>query len=289
LPIRVKIPREKKNSAFDLLFAVRLCLPGRFDGIGHGNWAGCRGGQGTGAVVVVFVVIAVLGQQGSREEGQENTSQKGMFHPTIQAMSSWISSRIVPVGVIGLILAQSLWSQSKPITYTEELESKAQAGDTEAQFQLGNCYFFGLGVPKKQIDGVTWYRKAAEAGHAEAQFNLGGCLWQGYGVEPNQLEAARWWRKSAGQNFAPAQISVGDCFLYGRGTEKNEAEAVRWFLKAAEQDYPAALYRLGNCYLQGTGVDRNIVEAMRYYRKAADLKYEPAIQFLHKMQEGDGG
>jgi len=178
--------------------------------------------------------------------------------------------------------------QTPAVSFNSELESRAQAGDVEAQFQLGNCYFFGLGVPKKQIDGVAWYRKAAEAGHAEAQFNLGGCLWQGYGVEPNQLEAARWWRKSAGQNFAPAQISVGDCFLYGRGTEKNEAEAVRWFQKAAEQEYPAALYRLGNCYLQGTGVDRNIVEAMRYYRKAADLKYEPAIQVLHKMQDGDG-
>ena len=105
--------------------------------------------------------------------------------------------------------------QAPALNYSKEMEAKAQAGDTEAQFQIGNCYFFGLGVPKKQIDGVAWYRKAAEQGHAEAQFNLGGCLYQGYGVEPNLLEAFRWWRKSAGQNFPAAQISVGDCFLFG--------------------------------------------------------------------------
>ena len=51
--------------------------------------------------------------------------------------------------------------QSSAVAYSKEMESKAQAGDTEAQFQLGNCYFFGLGVAKKQIDGVAWYRKVS--------------------------------------------------------------------------------------------------------------------------------
>ncbi|MEY2852095.1 MAG: Sel1 repeat, partial [Verrucomicrobiota bacterium] len=60
------------------------------------------------------------------------------------------------------------------------------------------------------------------------------------------------------------------------------------FQKAADQEYPAALYRMGNCYLQGTGVDRDIVQAMRYYRRAADLKYDPAVQVLHKLEEGSG-
>jgi hypothetical protein len=70
---------------------------------------------------------------------------------------------------------------------------------------------------------------------------------------------------------------------------KDERAAVRWFQKAADLEYPAALYRVGNCYLQGTGVDRDIVQAMRYYRKAADRNYGPAIQVLHKLEEGNGG
>jgi TPR repeat protein len=69
---------------------------------------------------------------------------------------------------------------------------------------------------------------------------------------------------------------------------KDEGEAIRWFQKAADQEYPAALYRMGNCYLQGAGVDRDIVQAMRYYRRAADLKYDPAVQVLHKLEEGSG-
>ena len=46
-------------------------------------------------------------------------------------------------------------AQNPPTTFSEELKSKADSGDAESQFQIGNCYFFGLGVPKKQIDGVT--------------------------------------------------------------------------------------------------------------------------------------
>ncbi|MFM8653141.1 MAG: hypothetical protein ACKODZ_00195 [Verrucomicrobiota bacterium] len=50
------------------------------------------------------------------------------------------------------------WAQRAGTAFSEELQAKAENGDADSQFQIGNCYFFGLGVPKKQIDGVNWYR-----------------------------------------------------------------------------------------------------------------------------------
>ena len=89
------------------------------------------------------------------------------------------------------------WAQTEenPNQYSAALQEKAESGDADAQFQLGDCYFFGLGVKRDLVEGASWYRKAAEAGQMKAQFNLGGCFHEGMGVEPDLMAAIRWWRK----------------------------------------------------------------------------------------------
>ncbi|NDB94747.1 MAG: sel1 repeat family protein [Verrucomicrobia bacterium] len=172
-----------------------------------------------------------------------------------------------------------------PPKYSQELQQQADSGDADAQFHVGDCYFFGLGIPKDQRKGVNWYRKAAEAGQMQAQFNLGGCLHEGLGIEPNLMEAIQWWRRSAGQDYAPAQISIGDCYIFGKGLPQDEEEGVRWFRKAAMQNYPAAQHRLGNCYFNGQGVRSDVVQAIQWYRKAADQGYQPSIRALQKLEK----
>ena len=44
------------------------------------------------------------------------------------------------------------------------LRSKANAGDAEAQFNLGVMYRVGRGVPQDYAQAVSWCRKAAEQG-----------------------------------------------------------------------------------------------------------------------------
>ncbi len=48
----------------------------------------------------------------------------------------------------------------------------ADAGNAQAQFNLGVMYVQGEGVPKDDAKAVKWYQKAAAQGHADAQFNL---------------------------------------------------------------------------------------------------------------------
>ena len=47
-----------------------------------------------------------------------------------------------------------------------ELLRKAEAGDAEAQFNLGFCYGNGKGVSCDYGQAVYWYRKSAEQGPA---------------------------------------------------------------------------------------------------------------------------
>ena len=49
---------------------------------------------------------------------------------------------------------------------------KANAGDAEAQADLGYAYVNGRGVPQDAAQAAAWTRKAADQGLAVAQSNL---------------------------------------------------------------------------------------------------------------------
>ena len=41
------------------------------------------------------------------------------------------------------------------------LSEQAEAGDIEAQYQVGKCYLEGIGTKKIVLDGVKWLKKRA--------------------------------------------------------------------------------------------------------------------------------
>ena len=51
---------------------------------------------------------------------------------------------------------------------------------------------------------MEWYRKAAEQGHAEAQYRLGEGYWFGEGVGQDYYEADKWYRRTADQGHTEA-------------------------------------------------------------------------------------
>ena len=77
-------------------------------------------------------------------------------------------------------------------TVTELLIPLAEAGDAEAQTDLGFMYANGLGVPQDYTEAVKWYRKAAEQGDALAQYNLGVRYAEGRGVTRDYVQAYAW-------------------------------------------------------------------------------------------------
>ncbi|MFZ2404786.1 MAG: SEL1-like repeat protein [Methylobacter sp.] len=64
-----------------------------------------------------------------------------------------------------------------PVTaMTEEqvakLQREAQAGDSDAQYDLAYMYENGVGVPKNETKALELYQQAADQGHSAAQNNL---------------------------------------------------------------------------------------------------------------------
>ena len=92
----------------------------------------------------------------------------------------------------------------------DALRVRAEAGDAEAQFNLGVLYNNGDGVPQDDAEAVRWYRLAADQGYADAQYNLGVMYATGEGVPQDDAEALRWYRLAADQGHAGAQHNLGD-------------------------------------------------------------------------------
>ena len=82
----------------------------------------------------------------------------------------------VVVVVLSLsVLGPPVQAQDKPSAQElADLRARAEAGDSSAQFNLGDFYAAG-----QYVEAVVCYRLAAEQGHAEAQFRLGAMYTRG--------------------------------------------------------------------------------------------------------------
>jgi TPR repeat protein len=81
------------------------------------------------------------------------------------------------------------------------------------------------------------YRQAAERGDAYAQCSLGECYYYGDGVPQDFDEAGKWYRKSAEQGYIGAQYRLGDFYFFGKGVALDLGESLEWYRKAARQGY----------------------------------------------------
>ncbi len=96
--------------------------------------------------------------------------------------------------LLSALLCPSALCQEEESTSNEvkALIVKAEAGDAEAQCNLGVCYANGKGVRKDGEEAVKWYRKAADQGLALRQYHLGLCYANGEGVPEDWVEGYAW-------------------------------------------------------------------------------------------------
>jgi len=151
----------------------------------------------------------------------------------------------------------------------------AKLGDPEAQFNLGDAYYFATGVPKDLKLAAYWWHLSAQAGNAQAQNNLGYAYAHGEGVTENPQKAVYWWTKSAGQGDAYAELLLGLANYYGRGVSENHENANTWFIRSAHQNNPIAELALARDYAQGYGTAKNYSQAFHWFLKAAEQGTQP--------------
>lgn len=147
--------------------------------------------------------------------------------------------------MVALLLAASLGAVTPAGAAPDltALQAKAQAGDAEAQFQLGEAYRSGRGVPADPEAAIMWYRRATAQGHIRASEELGFAL-----------------------------------FAHG-----DRREAMPYIEKAAARGEPRAFYLLGTAHFNGDYATRDWPLAYAQTERAAAAGLSAAQKNLELM------
>ena len=307
------LPEEQRKQGKEFKFSVRSYLEGlpadklaKYIASGLGDDAGGRKAAAAGT----------LSEQELRRE-ISNTDEIG-WDGFSSAVGRLIYRKIADYCRISYALRNTrpdFFQMVEKCAYLMQLHDQAEQGSSDAQYNLGLCYFYGDGVEEDFAQAAEWFRRAAEQGLAEAQSNFGVCCqrkgteegfaqaaewfrraaeqghpeaqynlalsyYNGDGVNKDLVQAAEWFRRAAEQGLANAQFMLGGCYYSGGGVEHDFKQAVEWFRKAAEQGLPEAQYYLGVCYYNGDGVGPDRKQAEKWIREAAEQGYPDAQQVL---------
>ena len=120
----------------------------------------------------------------------------------------------------------------------------ADAGDVQAAFETGECYFYGRGTLRHPASAARWYQRAAEAGHVRAQCRLARLhlfglpeaatgpamgLFEPPAAGADYPAALLWARRAAEAGDAEAQAILGHIHTDGPEALRDPDAAFHWY------------------------------------------------------------
>ncbi|PZO12165.1 MAG: hypothetical protein DCE87_15120 [Betaproteobacteria bacterium] len=147
---------------------------------------------------------------------------------------------------------------------TKALITKAEAGDTDAQFRVGVAYDFGKGAPRDGKEAMKWYRMAAENGNAEAQNSFGS----GLQAEKRYAEALAWYEKASSRGHALATNNLAYLYDMGLGVKQDRLKGFELYAQAADLGSAEAMWNMANMHGSGQIGEKDMVAACVWSKRA---------------------
>lgn len=199
---------------------------------------------------------------------------------------------MIGAAMIAVALTGTAWAQSNAVkagvdayqrgdfkAAIADWQGPAAKGDADAQFNMGQAYRLGKGVPVDLAKAQDWYRKAAEQGHFQAEDNYGRMLFQ----NGKRAEAAPWLEKSAARGDPRGQLILGTMLFNGDGgRQKDWPRAYALMTRASSAGLPQASQTLAD-------MDKYIPEAQRKQGLVLARQYQADAQQTHLPPEVTAG
>jgi cell division septation protein DedD len=176
------------------------------------------------------------------------------------------------------------WGRGDFNAAVAQWRAPAVAGDADAQFNLGQAYKLGRGVPLDPALAESWFRKAALQGHHQAEDNYGLALFQA----GRKAEAAPWLEKSVQRGEPRGQLVLGTMLFNGDGVTRDYPRAYALMTMASQAGLKSASETLAQMDQYITPADRERGTALMQ-RYAADLRSAPAPGGRGGMMAVDAG
>ena len=183
--------------------------------------------------------------------------------------------------------------------------SKAsEQGNLRAMYELGRCYYYGLGTSIDYNMAFKLFSNASQNGSDDMWLELGNCYLEGNGVGKDVNKAIECYKRGiektdcdycrmrlgilyADQNSGYFSRSLAEeclipltkkdqfrgdaAFRLGMlcGSVGDKQESVRWFMMASDENHAAAQYNLGVIYFNGELGARDFDKAEQFFTLAA--------------------
>ena len=105
----------------------------------------------------------------------------------------------------------------------DPLRDRARTGETAAQLQLANEFFFGRNRPRNPTLAAYWFRQAAEQGSPEGAYNFAVCLERGWGAVQSANQAFSFYTRAAEAGRPEARLARARLLYTGVKEEKGDA------------------------------------------------------------------
>jgi len=128
------------------------------------------------------------------------------------------------------------WARGDFRAAVDEWRGPAVAGDPDAQFNLGQAYKLGRGVPLDPALAESWFRKAALQGHFQAEDNYALALFQA----GKKADAVPWLERSVTRGEARTQLVYGTMLFNGDGVGRDYPRAYALMTLAAQKGLKSA-------------------------------------------------
>lgn len=152
-------------------------------------------------------------------------------------------------------------------------QKAAEKNDAMSEFEIGELYYNGQGVPQDYQETMKWFQKAAALDSPIAEFDIGILYEKGEGTSKNHNEALKWFKRAAMHGLAPAEYEVGDSYEKGEDVTQDYKKAMKWYLKAAVQGRVHKI-RLGG-FTKTDGVFKRITPKLWSGTKKQPTKISP--------------
>ncbi len=166
-----------------------------------------------------------------------------------------------------LTAGNQAWGRGDYRAAVEEWRPLAVGGDPVAQYNLGQAYKLGRGVPVDPQMAESWFRKAALQGLTQGEDNYGLALFQA----DRKADALPWLEKSAGRGEPRAQLVLGTMLFNGDAVPRDYPRAYALMTRAAAQGLPSASQALAQMDEYISAADRSKGTALAQQYALADV------------------
>jgi TPR repeat protein len=165
-----------------------------------------------------------------------------------------------------------LYGRGVPRDYAKAREAYGKAaagGNSGGMVGLGYTYENGLGGPKDFAKARELYEKASAAGNSSGTNNLGRLYRNGWGVARDFAKAREQFEKAAAAGNSAGMLNMGWLDQSGWGAPQNYAKAREWYEKAAAKGNGQAMASTGWMHRDGLGTPQDYARAREWFEKSA--------------------